>query len=172
MSFSRKSLSAVLLAGALTLSACAGENADAEATETDTLRIDYATYNPLSLIIKDQGWLEDELDGDVEWVYSAASNKANENLRAEAIDVGSAAGSVTLTNSDNRTTITNIDVYEQMEWAAVVVHDDSDIASVADLRGKKVAATLGTDPLFLLVQARVAAGVDISYVEVQYVQHA
>src|SRR5699024_12663599 len=78
ISFSRKSLSAVLLAGALTLSACAGENADAEATETDTLRIDYATYNPLSLIIKDQGWLEDELDGDVEWVYSAGSNKANE----------------------------------------------------------------------------------------------
>lgn len=172
MSFSRKSLSAVLLAGALTLSACAGENADAEATETDTLRIDYATYNPLSLIIKDQGWLEDELDGDVEWVYSAGSNKANENLRAEAIDVGSAAGSATLLTRATGTPIQTIDVVGQVEWTALVVPEDSDIDSVADLSGKKVAATRGTDPFFFLVQALDEAGVELSDVDVQNVQHA
>ena len=172
MSFSRKSISAALLAGALTLSACAGENVDAQTAETDTLRIDYATYNPLSLIIKDQGWLEDELDADVEWVYSAGSNKANENLRAEAIDVGSAAGSATLLTRATGTPIQTIDVVGQVEWTALVVPQDSDIDSVADLSGKKVAATRGTDPFFFLVQALDEAGVELSDVDVQNVQHA
>lgn len=173
MSFSRKSISAALLAGALTLSACAGENADAQqTTEADTLRIDYATYNPLSLIIKDQGWLEDELDADVEWVYSAGSNKANETLRAEAIDVGSAAGSATLLTRATGTPIQTIDVVGQVEWTALVVPQDSDIDSVADLSGKKVAATRGTDPFFFLVQALDEAGVELSDVDVQNVQHA
>ncbi len=172
MSFSRKSISAALLAGALMLSACAGENADAQETETDTLRIDYATYNPLSLIIKDQGWLEDELEGDVEWIYSAGSNKANENLRAEAIDVGSAAGSATLLTRATGTPIQTIDVVGQVEWTALVVPDDSDIDSVADLSGKKVAATRGTDPFFFLVQSLDDADVELSEVEIQNVQHA
>src|SRR5699024_193882 len=149
----RKSLSAVLLAGALTLSACAGENADAEATETDTLRIDYATYNPLSLIIKDQGWLEDELDGDVEWVYSAGSNKANENLLVEVIDGAYAASSDTLMTRATGTPIQTMDVFGQVQWTALVVSDDYDIHSVADPNSKKVAATRRIDPFFSRVQA-------------------
>jgi sulfonate transport system substrate-binding protein len=61
-----------------------------------TLNIDFATYNPLSLIIRQQGWLENALAPQgisVNWVQSAGSNKANEALRAAAIDVGSTAGS-------------------------------------------------------------------------------
>lgn len=173
MSFSRKTLTAAVLAGALALTACAGENAEAEAgDEADTLRIDYATYNPLSLIIKDQGWLEEELDGDVEWVYSAGSNKANENLRANAIDVGSTAGSAALLARSTGTPIQTIDVVGNVEWTALVVGEDSDIASVEDLEGRSVAATRGTDPYFFLVQAIEEAGLELDDVEVQNVQHA
>ena len=38
------------------------------------LRIDYATYNPSSLVLKKFGWLEEDLEADgvpVKWVFSA-----------------------------------------------------------------------------------------------------
>lgn len=172
MSFPRTTLTAAALAGALTLTACAGENADADSGETESLSIDYATYNPLSLIIKEQGWLEEELDSEVEWVFSAGSNRANENLRAEAIDVGSTAGSAALLSRSTGTPIQTISVVGNVEWTALVVPEDSDIESVEDLEGRSVAATRGTDPYFFLVQAVEEAGLELSDVEVQNVQHA
>src|SRR6478735_3764276 len=68
-----------------------GSTGPAVVTHGGTLDIDYATYNPLSLVIKDKGWLETGLapqNVTVNWVKSAGSNKANEALRADAIDVG------------------------------------------------------------------------------------
>src|SRR5690606_4182229 len=100
---------------------------------TDTLNIDFATYNPLSLVIKEQGWLESELDGvTVTWLQSAGSNKANEALRAGAVDVGSTAGSAALLARSNGSPIQVISLYSQPEWAAIVVPADSPITSVAD----------------------------------------
>lgn len=170
MNFNRKTLTAAVLASALALTACAGENAEADATES--LSIDYATYNPLSLIIKEQGWLEEELDGDVEWVYSAGSNRANENLRAEAIDVGSTAGSAALLGRSTGTPIQTISVVGNVEWTALAVPEDSEMEEVGDLEGRSVAATRGTDPFFFLVQAVEAAGLELSDIDVQNVQHA
>ncbi|WP_434995783.1 aliphatic sulfonate ABC transporter substrate-binding protein [Arthrobacter sp. Ld5] len=173
---------ALATALSLGLSGClAGENAsDTQAasdggTQGGTLTLDFATYNPLSLVIKEQGWLEEELadqDITVEWVQSAGSNKANEALRAGAIDVGSTAGSAALLARSNGSPIRTIDIYSQPEWAALVTLPDSGITSVEDLRGKSVAATRGTDPYFFLLQALEAAGVDQSEVTIQNLQHA
>jgi sulfonate transport system substrate-binding protein len=146
----------------------------AEGWSADTLTVDYATYNPLSLVIKDQGWLEETLGDDVtvEWVQSAGSNKANEALRAGAVDVGSTAGSAALLARSNGSPIRTIDVYSQPEWAALVVPEGSDITEVADLAGRSVAATKGTDPYFFLLQSLEEAGVDPADVEAQNLQHA
>ncbi|MDN4609355.1 aliphatic sulfonate ABC transporter substrate-binding protein [Arthrobacter burdickii] len=173
---------ALATALSLSLSGCmAGENASdtqaaaGDATQGGTLNIDFATYNPLSLIIKKQGWLEDELadqDITVNWVQSAGSNKANEALRAGAIDVGSTAGSAALLARSNGSPIKAIDIYSQPEWAALVTLPDSGITSVEDLRGKSVAATRGTDPYFFLLQALEAAGVEQSDVTIENLQHA
>ena len=144
-------------------------------TQGGTLNIDYATYNPLSLIIKDQGWLEKGLAGQnvtVTWVKSAGSNKANEALRANAIDVGSTAGSAALLARSNGSPIQVIDIYSQPEWAAIVVPKGSAITSVADLKGKKIAATKGTDPYFFLLQALETAGLKPTDVTVEVLQHA
>ena len=186
----RTALSAatLALATALALTGCvSGEGAPAnepagsssagadgaQEWSADTLNVDFATYNPLSLVIKDQGWLEDTLDGvTVNWVQSAGSNKANEALRAGAIDVGSTAGSAALLARANGTPIKTIDVYSQPEWSAIVVPADSDITSVADLAGKKVAATKGTDPYFFLLQALNEANVPLDQVQVENLQHA
>lgn len=170
MSFSRKSLTAAVLAGTLALTACSGKDTP-EIDETESLNIDYATYNPLSLIVKDQGWLEEELDGEVNWVYSAGSNRANEHLRIEAIDVGSTAGSAALLARSSGTEIQTISVLGEAEWTALVVPKHSDIESVADLEGRTVAATHGTDPYFFLAQALEEADLTMEDIKVENVQH-
>ena len=178
---------ALSASAAMLLSGCvAGEDAAAGGTDqagaatasgewsADTLAVDFATYNPLSLIVKDQGFLEDELGDDVEvtWTQSAGSNKANELLRAGAVDVGSTAGSAALLARSNGSPIKTIDIYSQPEWSALVVAGDSDVTDVSQLEGKTVAATKGTDPYFFLLQALDAAGLSASDVTVQNLQHA
>ncbi|MCS0498193.1 aliphatic sulfonate ABC transporter substrate-binding protein [Protaetiibacter mangrovi] len=171
---------AAVVAATLALSGCAGENAtpapDGDADtgwSTSTLNIDFATYNPLSLIIKDQGWLESTLDGvTVNWTQSLGSNKANEGLRAGALDVGSTAGSAALLARANGSPIRTIDIYTQPEWSALATLPGSGISSVADLTGKTVAVTVGTDPYFFLLQALDEAGVDVKDVNIQNLQHA
>ncbi|GHG43013.1 ABC transporter substrate-binding protein [Sinomonas cellulolyticus] len=180
---SRRSFLALGLgAAALSLSACAGEGAGGTAAaaaagggKSGTLNIDWATYNPLSVVIKEKGWLEEALKPKnvaVTWVQSAGSNKANEALRAGAIDVGSTAGSAALLARANGSPIKTISLYSQPEWAALVVGKDSKISSVAELKGRQIAATKGTDPYFFLLQALEANGLKQNDVTVQNLQHA
>ncbi|NLB46216.1 MAG: aliphatic sulfonate ABC transporter substrate-binding protein [Microbacteriaceae bacterium] len=178
-------ISATAAAGlmAFAMAGCVqGEGSSSGSTETvegaewstTTLSIDWATYNPLSLVIKDQGLLEEALGDtvEVEWIQSAGSNKANELLRSGSIDVGSTAGSAALFARANGSPIQVIDIYSQPEWSAIVVPEGSDITDVSQLAGTSVAATKGTDPYFFLLQALDTAGLSINDVEVQNVQHA
>ncbi|MGN7150214.1 aliphatic sulfonate ABC transporter substrate-binding protein [Arthrobacter sp. SAFR-179] len=168
--------SAVLaLTGCVAGEGSSGSAAAAGSSKGGTLNIDFATYNPLSLVIKKQGWLEASLKDQgvtVNWVQSAGSNKANEALRSGAIDVGSTAGSAALLARANGSEIKTIDIFSQPEWAALVAPAGSDITSVADLKGKSVAATKGTDPYFFLLQALEQAGLKPGDVTVQNLQHA
>ena len=55
------------------------------------IHIDWATYNPVSMILKQKGLLEKEFAKDgigIVWVQSAGSNKALEFLNAGSIDFG------------------------------------------------------------------------------------
>ncbi|WP_431278549.1 aliphatic sulfonate ABC transporter substrate-binding protein [Leifsonia poae] len=175
---------AVAAAAALLLSGCvAGEGSAAEPASTSTtgvtqggtLNIDFATYNPLSLVIKKEGWLEKALAKQkitVNWVQSAGSNKANEALRSGAIDVGSTAGSAALLARSNGSPIKTIDIYSQPEWSAIVVGPNSTVTSVKQLKGKQIAATKGTDPYFFLLQSLEANGLSANDVTIQNLQHA
>jgi sulfonate transport system substrate-binding protein len=176
MSHRRHTVASLLtvIAIAATLVGCSTAGA-ASAPAGGILNIDFATYNPLSLVIKDQGWLETELGKQgvtVNWIKSAGSNKANEALRAGAIDVGSTAGSAALLARSNGSPIQVIDIYSQPEWAALVVPAGSPIKTVSDLKGKRIAATKGTDPYFFLLQALDEAGLKASDVTVEVLQHA
>lgn len=174
-------LRAVVAAAAATalLAGCVqGEDAPAETKDGGkavALRLDYAYYNPASLVLREQKWLETELSATgvtVSWQLSAGSNKANEALRADAIDVGSTAGAAALVARANGAPIKTIDVFSQPEWAAIVVPKDSAVTSVAQLKGKKIAATKGTDPYFFLLQALDEAGLKPADVTVTNLQHA
>ena len=50
--------------------------------------------------------------------------------------------------------------------------ESSGITTVADLKGKSVAATKGTDPYFFLLQSLSEAGISAKDVTVQNLQHA
>src|SRR5476649_1415395 len=138
------------------------------------IHIDWATYNPVSMILKQKGLLEKEFAKDgigIVWVQSAGSNKALEFLNAGSIDFGSTAGSAALVAKINGNPIKSIYVYSRPEWTALVTRKDTDINTIADLKGKRVAVTRGTDPHIFLVRALQSVGLtekDISPVLLQH----
>ena len=139
------------------------------------IRLDWATYNPVSMILKQKGLLEKEFAKDginIVWVQSAGSNKALEFLNAGSIDFGSTAGSAALVARINGNPIKSIYVYSRPEWTALVTTRDSRIASVADLKGKRVAVTRGTDPHIFLVRALLDAGLSERDITPVLLQHA
>jgi len=139
------------------------------------IRIDWATYNPVSMVLKQRGLLEKEFAKDgisIVWVQSAGSNKALEFLNAGSIDFGSTAGSAAPVARINGNPIKSIYVYSRPEWTALVTTKDSKIADVADLRGKRVAVTRGTDPHIFLVRALLGAGLSEKDITPVLLQHA
>ena len=103
------------------------------------LRIDYATYNPVSLVLKDKGMLEKALAKDgitVRWVQSLGSNKALEFLNAGSLDFGSTAGAAALIGKINGNPIKSIYVYSRPEWTALVTRKDTGITKVAGPQGQ------------------------------------
>jgi sulfonate transport system substrate-binding protein len=138
------------------------------------IRIDWATYNPVSLVLKQKGLLENEFAKDgigVRWVQSLGSNKALEFLNAGSIDFGSTAGSAALLGRINGNPIKSIYVFSRPEWTALVTRKDTPIEKIADLKGKRVAVTRGTDPHIFLVRALLSVGMteqDISEVLLQH----
>lgn len=122
-------------------------------------------------MIRDQQLLEKK-GYHVTWVLSQGSNKANEGLRSKALDFGSTGGSPALLARANGTPIKTVDVYARGEWTALVVAKNSPINAVADLKGKKVAVTKGTDPYFFLLQSLATAGLSPADIEIVNLQHA
>jgi len=138
------------------------------------LRIDYATYNPSSLVLKKFGWLEESLGRDgtkVTWLFSQGSNKANELLSSGSADLASTAGAAALLARTNGVPLKVVYVYSKPEWTALVVPKGSPVKSVAELKGRKIAATRGTDPFFFLLRTLQASGLKQSDVELVNLQH-
>ncbi len=139
------------------------------------LTLDWAYYNPVSLVLKEKGWIEREFEKDgiaVRWVQSHGSNKALEFLNAGAIDFGSSAGAAALLAKINGNPIQSIYVYSKPEWTALVTRPGSAIKTVADLKGKRVAVTRGTDPYIFLLRALAGAGLGEKDIKPVLVQHA
>jgi sulfonate transport system substrate-binding protein len=166
----RVSAAAVTLMALLALSMTT-----ARAEPLSKLRIDFASYNPVSLVLKEQGLVEAEFAKDgiaIEWVQSAGSNKAVEGLRDKTIDFGSAAGAAALMGRAGGVPMKAIYVFSRPEWTALVIPETSTLKTVADLKGKRVAVTKGTDPHIFLLRALEDAGLvadkDVTLVPLQH----
>jgi sulfonate transport system substrate-binding protein len=173
----RRQLLAGAAAGGLAtaIPAATARRASGQGTAPETIRLDYAYYNPSSLVLRRNGWLEADLAAEgigVEWTLSAGSNKANEFLRSDAVDFGSTAGAAALLAKANGSEIQTVYIFSQPEWTALVVAADSDITAIEGLKGRKVAATSGTDPFFFLLRSLNSVGLRQSDVQIVNVQHA
>jgi len=144
------------------------------ADKPSEIRIDWATYNPVSMVLKDKGLLENEFAKDgigVRWVQSLGSNKALEFLNAGSIDFGSTAGSAALLGRINGNPVKSIYVFSRPEWTALVTRKDTAINKIEDLKGKRVAVTRGTDPHIFLVRALQSVGLSEKDIEPVLLQH-
>jgi len=140
----------------------------------DTIRLDFAYYNPVSLVLKEKGLLEEEFKKDgitIEWVQSLGSNKALEFLNAESIDFGSTAGAAALLGKINGIPIKSIYVYSKPEWTALVTRPDTGITKIEDLKGRTVAVTRGTDPYIFLLRSLASVGLTDKDVSIVLLQH-
>jgi sulfonate transport system substrate-binding protein len=138
------------------------------------IRIDWATYNPVSMVLKGKGLLEAEFAKDgigVRWVQSLGSNKALEFLNAGSIDFGSTAGSAALLGKIGGNPIKSIYVYSRPEWTALVTRKETAINKIEDLKGKRVAVTRGTDPHIFLVRALQSVGMSEKDIVPVLLQH-
>jgi sulfonate transport system substrate-binding protein len=145
------------------------------AADPKEIRIDWATYNPVSIVLKEKGLLEQEFAKDgitIRWIQSAGSNKALEFLNASSLDFGSTAGAAALLARINGNPIKSIYVYSRPEWTALVTRGDTTITKPADLKGKSVAVTRGTDPHIFLVRALQDVGLTDKDVKFVLLQHA
>jgi sulfonate transport system substrate-binding protein len=144
------------------------------ADKPKSINIDWATYNPVSMVLKEKGLLEKEFAKDgisIRWVQTLGSNKALEFLNAGSIDFGSSAGAAALVSKINGNPIKSIYVYSQPEWTALVTRKDTDIKKIEDLKGKRVAVTRGTDPHIFLVRALQSVGLTEKDIHPVLLQH-
>ncbi len=110
----RRSVFAIA-AGGLAAASFGATNALAQQAPRE-IRVDFATYNPVSLVLRERGILEKALADQgvaVRWVQSAGSNKALEFLSAGSLDFGSTAGAAALIGRINGNPIRSIYVYSR-----------------------------------------------------------
>ncbi|MEB0048500.1 MULTISPECIES: aliphatic sulfonate ABC transporter substrate-binding protein [unclassified Pseudomonas] len=159
------------------LSACAlvfGLQSLAQAIEAQPseVHLDYAYYSPVSLVLKNFGYLEKALPHTkVSWVLSQGSNRSLEYLNSGGVDFASSASLAAVLSRANGSPIKSVYVYSRAEWTALVVRKDSAYKTVADLKGKKIAATKGTDPYLFTLRSLQQAGLTKDDVELVHLQH-
>lgn len=174
----RSALSRLLGAASLLVASTAltfGLSGAAQAAEVlpKELKLDYAYYSPTSLVLKHFGWLEQSV-GDatkVSWVFSQGSNRSLEYLNGGSIDFASTAGLAAVLSRANGSPIKTVYVGSRPEWTALAVRQDSPIKSLADLKGRKIAATKGTDPFLFTLRSLATVGLGKNDVELLHLQH-
>lgn len=163
-----KKIAAAFLVSAL------GFTGAAQAEPLKEVKLDYAYYSPQSLVIKRNGWLEQEFKQQgvkVTWVFSRGSNNSLEYLNSGASNFALTSGISALVARTNGQPVKAIYSFQWSEPSALVVTANSPIRAVADIKGKKVAATKGTDPYFFLLRTLDANGLKSSDVDIVHLQH-
>ncbi|MFK7699022.1 aliphatic sulfonate ABC transporter substrate-binding protein [Pseudomonas caspiana] len=161
-----------LLIGASVLALGMNPLAFAAETAPAEVKLDYAYYSPVSLVLKHFGWLEKALpDSKVGWVLSQGSNRSLEYLNSGGVDFASSASLAAVLSRANGSPIKSVYVYSRAEWTALLVRKDSPYKTIADLKGKKIAATKGTDPYLFTLRALQQAGLKKDDVELVHLQH-
>lgn len=152
-----------LVIGTVTATGC-----DSGASSDSELRIGYQKFGTFS-VLKARGTLEKKLESQgmkVKWIQFPAGPQLLEALKTGSIDLGHAGDAPPVFAQAAGTPLVYIGVgARRPEGEAVVVHRNSPIKSIKDLKGKKVALNKGSNVHYLLVKALEKEG--LSYEEIQ-----
>lgn len=139
------------------------------------ISVDYAYYNPLSFVIKKFNWLEIEFRPEkvqISWVFSPSSNLALSYLQADSLNIAASAGVSTIWSKAGGNRIKAVYVFARPELNGLLVSRDSQIHSVSELKGKRIAAPPGAAAYFYMLRALRDAGLHISDVQIVPLEHA
>jgi sulfonate transport system substrate-binding protein len=123
--------------------------------EAQKVRVAHSYIAAVPAVLREKGFLEQALAGrnvEVQWVTALGSNKTFEFLRGGSLDFGSSGGSAALVARANGNPVEVLSFVSHGELMALATLPGSGIKTPADLKGKKVAATPGTEPYYLLLR--------------------
>nr|WP_229257907.1 sulfonate ABC transporter substrate-binding protein [Duganella margarita] len=156
------------------MAAGAGQS-QAQTPARQEVRIGYQKYGTLTLL-KGRGSLEQRLASrnvTVKWTEFPAGPQLLEGLNVGSVDfgtVGEAPPIFAQAAGANLVYVGNEPPSPGSE--AIVVHKDSRLRSLADLKGKKVVLNKGSNVHYLLVKALEKAGLDYKDIQVVYLPPA
>ncbi|WP_222928593.1 aliphatic sulfonate ABC transporter substrate-binding protein [Oceanobacillus piezotolerans] len=133
-------------------------DAESEQDLPEVLNIGYFEYIDDSLIVKQQGWLEEELNQlgvEVNWISFQTGRDANNALLSKAIDIQIGIGDPPVSIAVESKTPYEIFWAGQTvgEAEALVTKKDSGIDRIEDLKGKRVATTIASTSHYSLLSA-------------------
>jgi aliphatic sulfonates family ABC transporter substrate-binding protein len=135
------------------------------------VRIGYQQFGLLWLL-RSSGALDRALaarGAQARWTEFASGPELVEALRADALDLGVVGEAPPLLAQAAQTPIIYVAAEPPAPQAeAIVVHAESPLRRVADLRGRRVVLTRGANVHFLLLRALEEAGVDAAAVDVTF----
>jgi len=151
-----------------TAAATQAAEADAEtgAEAPDKITIAYQAIPNGDLIVKQNGWLEEAFpDTKIEWKIFDSGGSVIEAVAADSIDIGLAGSSPVSRGLSNGIAFQVPWIFDVIgEAEALVVKDE--ISSVADLKGKKIAAPLASTTHYSLLAAIQEAGLSPGDVDI------
>ncbi|MEH7523400.1 aliphatic sulfonate ABC transporter substrate-binding protein [Bacillus sp. JJ1503] len=178
------SLLAIIFGLLLMLTACGsastgtttGETKDQNSEKTGkVIRLGYQKGNTLN-ILKESGFLEKKLKEDgyeIEWKEFNGGGPLLEALFTGNIDFGHASdGSTIFAQAGNKPFVYVGADLPNPEGVGVLVHKDSKIKSIADLKGKKIGVNKGGNHHYLTILALEEAGINLDEVEWVYLSDA
>lgn len=146
-----------------------------QAAEPEVLRIGYQKYGTL-VLLKAQGHLEKRLAArgiSVKWSEFPSGPALLEALNVGSIDFGQAGEAPPIFAQAAGANLVYVgNEPAEPEGEAIVVPKDSAIASVADLKGKRVALNKGSNVHYLLVKLLDKAGLQYKDIEVVFLPPA
>lgn len=163
----------VVLAIALIMMLTTGCRSDE--SEKNEVRIGYQKFGVLS-ILKARKTLEERLESQgfkVKWIQFPAGPQLLEALNAGSIDIGEAGNTPPIFAQAADTPLVYIGAgLPRPEAEAIVVHKDSPIHDIQQLKGKKVALNKGSNVHYLLIKALEKAGLTYSDIQPVYLPPA
>lgn len=136
-----------------------------------TVSIGYFTGNDDNVLVKENGWLEEALAPygvEVKWVNFQAGREMNNAILAKSIDFSGGIGDppVAIAAASN--------IPYEVFWISSVIGDSealvaknsSNISSIADLKGKKIATTVSSTSHYSLLSALELNGLTAADVEI------